>query len=36
VEAGEEAPLALRWYGVQPGEALWVTLTVTGNKSPAE
>jgi hypothetical protein len=36
VEAGEEAPLALRWYGVQPDEALWVTLTVTGNKSPAE
>lgn len=36
VEAGAEAPLALRWYGVQPGEALWVMLTVTGNKSPAE
>ena len=36
VEAGAEAPLALRWYGVQPSEALWVTLAVTGNKSPAE
>ena len=36
VEAGAEAPLALRWYGVQPSEALWVTLTVTGNKNPAE
>jgi hypothetical protein len=36
VEAGAEAPLALRWYGVQPSEALWVMLTVTGNKSPAE
>lgn len=36
VEAGTEAPLALRWYGVQPREAFWVTLTVTGNKSPAE
>jgi hypothetical protein len=36
VEAGREMPLALRWYGVQPSEALWITLTVTGNKSPAE
>ena len=36
VEAGQEAPLALRWYGVRPSEALWVTLTVTGNKNPAE
>jgi hypothetical protein len=36
VEAGAEIPLALRWYGVQPSEALWVTLAVTGNKKPAE
>ena len=36
VEAGAETPLALRWYGVQPSEALWVTLTVTGNKNPVE
>lgn len=36
VDASAESPLVLRWYGVQPGEALWFTLTVTGNKSPAE